>query len=275
MINKYMLLLFISIIFIILCYCWWCKSNKNIIDTNINNNNKIPKTIHQTYPTKNVNKDIQNNINTLKRLNPGYEYRLYDDNDIIKFIKNNYDDYILETYNKINPEYGPARTDYFRYLLLYKEGGIYLDIKSSCEKPFNSIIKNDDEYILTHWGNHGGDFNHRVTYWKEVLNNEYGEYCNWNIIIKKQHPLMKKIIDQITFNINNYTIDKNGVGKEGVLFLTGPVAFSRIILENKDKYNITIYDNYYDIGLVYNKIRNYTSLFKKHYTQLDTPIVLN
>jgi inositol phosphorylceramide mannosyltransferase catalytic subunit len=271
MIHKYILLLlfiFVSIIFLILCYCWWCKSNKNIIDTNINNNNKIPKTIHQTYPTKNVNKDIQNNIDTLKRLNPGYEYRLYDDNDIIKFIKNNYDDYILETYNKINPEYGPARTDYFRYLLLYKEGGIYLDIKSSCEKPFNSIIKNDDEYILTHWGIPGIAHN-------DILNNEYGEYCNWNIIIKKNHPLMKKIIDQITFNINNYSIQEYGVGKPGVLLLTGPISYSKVIIKNKDKYNITLYSNYYDIGLIYSIIENHDKLYKKHYSKLDTPIVLN
>ena len=67
---------------------------------------------------------------------------------------------------------------------MYKKGGIYLDIKSSCEKPFDSIIKPEDEYILTHWGNHGGDFNYRVSYWNKELNNEYGEYCNWNIIIK-------------------------------------------------------------------------------------------
>ena len=237
--------------------------------------NLIPKIIHQTFPTKNINSNIQNNINKLKELNPGYEYHLYDDNDIINFIKENYDDNILNTYNSINPEYGACRADYFRYLLMYEKGGIYLDIKSSCEKPFDSIIKPEDEYILTHWGNHEGNFNYRISYWNKELNNEYGEYCNWNIIIKEKHPLMKKIIDQVTNNINNYSIEEYGISKKGVLFLTGPVAYSKIILNNKDKYNLTIYDNYYDNGLVYNKIKNYTKLFKKHYSYLNSPIILN
>jgi len=262
-------ILLISII--IVMYCIYV-----LYHTNINtNNNNIPKIIHQTYPTKNINNDIQNNINILKNLNPDYEYHLYDDNDIIDFIKENYDSHILETYNKINPKYGPARADYFRYLLMYIKGGIYLDIKSSCEKPFDTIIKSDDEFILTHWGNHGGNYNYRLTHWSDILNNKYGEYCNWNIIIKDKHPLMKKIIDKVTYNINNYSINNYGVGKIGVLFLTGPVAFSKIILNNKDKYNLKIYDNYYDIGLVYNKIKNYTKLFKKHYTLLRSPIVIN
>ena len=231
--------------------------------------NQIPKIIHQTYPTKNINSDIQNNINNLKKLNPDYEYILYDDNDIIDFIKNNYSQHILNTYNSINPEYGPARADYFRYLLMYKKGGIYLDIKSSCDRPFDSVINKNDEFILTHWGYKGA--------WYKILNNEYGEYCNWNIIIKKNHPLMKKIIDQITLNINNYSIDKYGVSKNGVLHLTGPIAYSKVIIKNKDKYNITLYNNYYDIGLIFIKINNYRKkLFnKKHYTELDTPIILN
>ena len=56
-----------------------------------------------------------------------------------------------------------------------------------------------------------------------------------HLTIKKNHPLMKKIIDQITFNINNYSIDKYGVSKNGVLHLTGPIAYSKVIIKNKVK----------------------------------------
>tara|TARA_B110000858_G_scaffold14024_1_gene14167 strand:+ start:2873 stop:3661 length:789 start_codon:yes stop_codon:yes gene_type:complete len=259
-------ILIISIVILIIYGIYYYYNYYNKVE------NLIPKIIHQTYPTKNINKDIQNNINKLKKLNPGYEYHLYDDNDIINFIKENYDNHILNTYNSINPEYGACRADYFRYLLMYKRGGIYLDIKSSCEKSFDSIIKPKDEYILTHWGNYGSNFNHRISYWNEELNNEYGEYCNWNIIIKKEHPLMKEIIDNVTYNINNYSIEKYGIGKKGVLFLTGPVAYSKIILNNN--YKLNIYNNYYDIGLVYNTIKDHTKLFKKHYSYLNSPIIL-
>ena len=57
-----------------------------------------------------------------------------------------------------------------------------------------------------------------------------------------------------TYNINNY--DPELVGKFGVIMITGPIAYSKVILENKDKYKLRIYDNYYDIGLVYDKIKN-------------------
>lgn len=260
----------ISLIILVGIIHYFMNSRK-INDNNnrlVNNNHTIPKIIHQTYPTKNLHIDVQNNINKLKRLNPDYDYRLYDDNDIVNFIKKNYDEDILKTYYSINPEYGPARADYFRYLLMYIEGGIYLDIKSSCNIPFDNIIKDNDEFILNHWG----DYNQE---WKKVLKNEWGEYCNWNIIIKPKHPLMKKIIDIITYNINNYDINKDGVGKKGVLFLTGPVSYTKIILEYGKKFNLTIYNNYRQIGLVYNNIPNYTKLFKKHYTKVFTPIVLN
>ena len=35
---------------------------------NIYSSNNIPKIIHQTYPTNQVNKDIQTNIDTLKQI---------------------------------------------------------------------------------------------------------------------------------------------------------------------------------------------------------------
>lgn len=86
---------------------------------------------------------------------------------------------------------------------------------------------------------------------------------------------MKKIIDQVTFNINNYSLQEYGVGKLAVLLLTGPIAYSNVIIKNKDKYNLTLYDNYYDIGLIYSIIKNHTKLFKNHYEYLNTPVVFN
>ena len=86
---------------------------------------------------------------------------------------------------------------------------------------------------------------------------------------------MKKIIDQITYNINNYNVKKNGVGKQSVLFLTGPIAYSKVILKNKNNYKLKIYNNYIEIGLIYNIINNYEKLFKKHYSELTSPVVYN
>jgi len=73
--------------------------------------NNIPKIIHQTYYHKNLPVEIQQNVNYLKSLNPDWEYRLYDDNDIEAYIEKHYPQ-LLRIYNKINPTYGAAKADF-------------------------------------------------------------------------------------------------------------------------------------------------------------------
>jgi mannosyltransferase OCH1-like enzyme len=161
------------------------KENYNVNDVN------IPKYIFQTTRDKtSVNDNIKKNIEYLRNKNPEYKYFLFDDNDCINFIKNNYEIDILDTYLLINPNYGPAKADLFRYLLLYKYGGIYLDIKSSCDVPFSEVINDNDRYILSHWSERGhGSRKH--------FNNFYGEFQQWHIICTPQHPFLKNVINDV------------------------------------------------------------------------------
>lgn len=49
--------------------------------------NSIPKDVHQTYFSKNLPSEIQNNINQLKIANPDWEFKLYDDEYIKNYIE--------------------------------------------------------------------------------------------------------------------------------------------------------------------------------------------
>ncbi len=117
----------------------------------------IPKIIHQSYSTVDLNEKLLQNISNIKNLNPDWEYRYYDDEDCVVFIKNNFDDRILQAYNKINPVYGAARADLFRYLLIYKIGGVWLDVKSSITKPLDSTLEPNDHFLLSQWQNRMGE----------------------------------------------------------------------------------------------------------------------
>lgn len=181
---------------------------------------KIPKIIHQTYKTNELPDEIQKSVDELKLMNPDYEYRFYNDEDCLNFIKNNYDQETFDLYTSINPNYGSARADFFRYLLMYKVGGVYLDIKSSTTQPLSQTILPTDEYLLTHW--EGKD-------WSDVLNYSHGEFQNWHIICKPNHPFLRRTIELVKENIRNYKGEK---GKKSVLFLTGPIVYSRAILES-------------------------------------------
>jgi autotransporter strand-loop-strand O-heptosyltransferase len=185
---------------------------------------KIPKIIHQTFKTNDFPDEIKKSIQSLKDMNPDYEYRFYDNNDCLEFIKQNYDKETLNLYESINPNYGSARADFFRYLLMYKVGGVYLDLKSSTTKPLNETILPTDEYLLTHWM--GRD-------WSDLLNYYHGEFQNWHIICRPNHPFLKKTIELVKQNIKNYKGEK---GKLSVLSLTGPIVYSKAIISLLDKF---------------------------------------
>ena len=208
---------------------------------------KIPKIIHQTFRTKELPKEIENTVDNLKKMNPDFEYRFYDDEDCYNFIKEHYDDETLSLYLSINPNYGSCRADFFRYLLIYKIGGVYLDIKSSTSRPLSETILPTDEYLLSHWI--GKD-------WNELLEYQLGEFQNWHIISVPNHPFLKQTIELVKENIRNYDGQK---GKKAVLHLTGPVAYSKAILSLIDDYRFYRVDSPVrefqienEINLIYN-----------------------
>jgi len=233
----------------------------------INNIYGIPKVIYQTC--ENISalpEKLKKNINSIKHMNKGWTHIIYDDNMIIEFIKKYYGKNMLKIYNKINPKYGPAKADLFRYLLMYKKGGVYLDIKSATSKPLNKIIKENIFYV-SHW---------KERYHSDIFPDK-GEFQNWWIISPPNHPILKNVIDKVTAEINKCD---NKTGKMGVLHITGPIIYTKAILEILEKYNHKIYDNNEDLGLIYNNtstIKDYTShqkLFKKHYSQLSEPVII-
>src|SRR5436190_15289766 len=113
---------------------------------------EIPKLIHQTYPDKNkLTPELHENIRNICQMNPNWIYQLYDDKDIETTILRYYNQEILNIYYRINPIYGAARADFFRYLLIYALGGVYLDIKSTTTQPLDENILSDDRFIISHW----------------------------------------------------------------------------------------------------------------------------
>jgi autotransporter strand-loop-strand O-heptosyltransferase len=232
---------------------------------------KIPKIIHQTFRTKDIPKEIKSSIDELRAMNPDYEYRFYDDNDCLDFIKNNYDEETLTLYKSINSKYGSAKSDFFRYLIMYKLGGVYLDLKSSTTKPLNQTILPNDEFLLTHW--EGRD-------WRDILNYYHGEFQNWHIICAPNHPFLEKTIELVKQNIKNY----NGeTGKNAVLNLTGPIAYSKAILSVLDKYRTYSADSPVREFKLENEINlTYMNLKNPHHSELygtnvsnDEPIIIS
>ena len=161
----------------------------------------IPKIIYQTWKTKNLSPEQILIKNKIKELNPEYDIILYDDNDIDIFIKNNYDIEIYNTFKLI--KIGAMKADYWRLLILYKYGGIYLDFDSSINKSLNELIRDDDDAIISRERN-------------------LGYFIQWCLIFSKEHPILLDCINRVTKNINNCYLNKKKMSSKDLLYCSGP-----------------------------------------------------
>ncbi len=66
------------------------------------------------------------------------------------------------------------------------------------------------------------------------------EYC-----CSKKTPYLKKKIEEITYNVELERKEKKFKGGYGVLSLTGPVIFTKLINENREK-NVKIINKNFD-----------------------------
>ena len=236
----------------------------------------IPKIIHQTYASAHVGPEIAQCMGRLKTMNPGWQYAFYDDAAIETFIRHHYDAEMLALYQRINPAYGAARADFFRYLLVFQLGGVYLDIKSSVLHPLDALLAHQDRYVLAYWPNAQGEPFEGWGMYKALPDFPRGEFQNWHIIAEPQHPFLRGVIAQVIANIREYKVELHGVGQLGVLRTTGPIAYTYGIRPYLNSCAHRLAGSHMELGLAYSVFRgdSHKQLFKTHYTALTEPVVL-
>lgn len=230
-------------------------------------NYKIPFIVHQTFYTTKLPPQIVKIIQHNKTISPNFKFIFYDDDDCANFIKSYFNERIYNAYMMLNTCYGAMKADFFRYCILYKIGGVYLDIKSKINIPLGLIIKEDDTCILDIPRNN-------LEPWRQYN----PTYEQWLLIFEPNHPYLNEMIEQMVTNIENkYEPQIPGYAmlnsKQKILQLTGPDALTRAI--NKCITNNII--NHRNID--YNKyftlcFKNYKSMYisKKHYSQYNEPL---
>lgn len=191
--------------------------------------NHIPKVFHRTHLNQELIEHFNDVEQKIKKLNPDYKIINYTENDVIDFIKKYYNLRVLKAYNSIKNNFGAAKADFFRYLVIYAKGGIYTDIKSGPIKNINNLLEEAKNNIL-------------VSYEKEYMNSFWyfnfpkGEMLQWTVIAPKGHPVLRELIEQCLSNIeNDYNEHKNYIGGRSVIFMTGPMMFTNVIKNSKHK----------------------------------------
>jgi mannosyltransferase OCH1-like enzyme len=165
----------------------------------------IPLNIYQTWHTKDVPEKMSNTINLIKNLNPRFNYQLFDDNDCREFIKNNFENDVLYAFDSLIP--GAYKADLWRYCILYKNGGIYLDIKYKPLNNFRFITLTEKE----HW----------------VLDADNFGIYNALMVCKPGNEILLKAINKIVENVKNKFYGNHSLEP------TGPLLLSTFFTQNE------------------------------------------
>lgn len=176
----------------------WTLLEKNFDKYYIENRNtvNITKKIHQVWLGSEFPEKYQRIRDTWIEKNPDWEYRLWTDSDVEEFQLEN-----INQYNSIN-NLG-AKSDIFRYEILYRYGGLYVDTDFECIKSFNDL-----SYLDLYAGTGHVDV---------------PEVFNGLIACKPGHNLIRKLIDDIkVISTNNF---------DQIIALTGPKYFSNKLFE--------------------------------------------
>ena len=258
-----------------------------------NPNTPPPKKVFRSWCSKDLNKSCggrpgspQVVEDTMKVLGKQWEQIIYDDKKIEQmlndenFLGKNHK--ITKAYYMLNEKYGAARSDLFRYLVIYRYGGLYLDMKSCVTKNKIPDIPKGKDMITSLW-----DYEEGSERPNSHLFPGSGEYQNWYIYARPRAPIILDIIERVVQNI--YDLHKKPYlnleilaedvpgtlpAKNKVLTTTGPIALTIAVMNSKNK-NTVLIDN------KMNKILNYycdsPDLYDKtstqHYSKQTEPLV--
>lgn len=232
----------------------------------------IPNLVHLTFRNNNLPTQLKHNLDNNRTKHKTFLVKFYDDNAVDNYIKNNFTEEVYKAYKMINPVYGAMRADFFRYCVLYKDGGVYMDIKTHLERPLTDIIKSSDICVLD-----------ELRAMEEWRNRTRLTYEQWLLIFAPGHPYLISMINQMCeYILNRYEPTIPGYSKlnskQKILQITGPDAFALAIekhLKNggMSQHRIVNYNTFakHSIGS-----HNYHQMYKmnglKHYSEYTEPL---
>lgn len=195
----------------------------------------IPKIIWQTYKDSFdvLPQYMKDATQTWKDQNPEYEWKYMDDKQAEEFILTEFGE---EWHNIfINAPVGVMRGDIWRYMIIYKYGGVYADLDTECWKPISSWMLEDKDMI--------------------VCPETSEHFCQWTFAATPNHPVIKSVLDKIKLEF----INPDYSAQHFVHNLTGPAVWTKGI---NSKLNINV-KNLIDDYLLINSSDN-AKLYKFH-----------
>jgi len=169
----------------------------------------IPKIIHQTWKTLDVPDEWKDAVDSCRNKHKEYKHIIWSHEMMENFVKTEYYDF-YKVY--MSYPHNIQRCDAFRYLVLYKYGGIYLDMDINCKKKLDSLLEYD--IVLA------------------KSSNLESFYTNSFVMVIPNHPFIKFCIDSLPHYVNSFYY----FGKHWhVMNSTGPIFLTKMVKKYEEK----------------------------------------
>ena len=173
----------------------WYNNYKDTIITN-----SIPKIIHQIWIGSPLPDKYKKWCNSWKKINPDWKYILWNEDDILSILT------AEQKYIYLNSQNYGVKSDYGRYVILEKFGGVYCDTDFECVKPLDEISNSTTFFA-------GNIFSYRPQVNNAILG------------VVPHHPLFQLILQ----TINNPITSNNAMS---ILESSGPIFLTTLINNN-------------------------------------------
>jgi len=245
----------IVVLTVLLCMLIYYKQVESfeLVSPTVNSvKKKIPLVVHQVYTQgfEEIPECVRQVMKRNQKSNPDYEFRLYDMGQMKEYLRKYTTPILLETFNLINPTCHACIADFFRYVVIYYEGGIYLDIKTEINTPLRDWVHNDIHLSMWPWFSHS---TLEKYYPKDFVFKTKNRELNQSVLMyPPKHPVLAQVIKKVVRNIQN--AHQNKYLKQYVLEITGPHVYTEVVANNIDRYDFVIHqsnDEMFDGHILY------------------------
>ncbi|KIX07789.1 uncharacterized protein Z518_02443 [Rhinocladiella mackenziei CBS 650.93] len=173
--------------------------------------------------------------------NPGYRYEVLTDSNDLQYVETHFGPDGLDRPDIVNVYQSLTakiiKADLLRYLVMYVEGGVYVDIDVEALKPIERFIpvtdrfqEQDIDMII------GVEIDQPDFARHPILGPKSQSFCQWTFLCKPKLPVMLRLIDNIIDWLHeiadkqNVPISDINLNFDDVISGTGPSAFTQAIL---------------------------------------------
>jgi hypothetical protein len=202
---------------------------------------RIPNRVYQTWVRPVLPLALALEVRRFRRLNHDYSFSFFDDQQMAAYMDSNYAGHpILQVFKDVRMPV--LKADIWRYCILFREGGIYCDIKTTVTVPFRELLHDDYSELVSFEGLSWKDLSFPGPYAdssiflgsppasiKSRLEYPDNTILNWMICFEKGSPILEEVINLIVRHSHFFRnrIFEN-VSMAGNHF-TGVIAFTQAV----------------------------------------------